>query len=89
MIVFGEEGNRLVFTGTSVYRALVPTERMRAAGVKEELLKPIPKGYMGQEKVRLSPLLDSSIDIGLGTAYNSDAHHGRRSLQRRSLHHRL
>lgn len=51
IVVFGSEGDRLVNTGTSAYRALVPTERLRAAGIKEELLKPIPRGYLGQDKV--------------------------------------
>ncbi|VDB84926.1 unnamed protein product [Peniophora sp. CBMAI 1063] len=48
--VFGADGDRLVDTGTVAYRALVPVQRLRAAGVKEEFLKPMPRGYLGEEK---------------------------------------
>ncbi|VDB84930.1 unnamed protein product [Peniophora sp. CBMAI 1063] len=48
--VLGADGDRLVHTGTSAFRALVPTQRLRAAGVREEFLTSGPRIYLGQEK---------------------------------------
>ena len=59
MAVIGASGDRLVDTGTATYRALVPVQRLRDSKVRaaflDDLLKPSPRGYVGQDKVLFLP----------------------------------
>ncbi|VDB92184.1 unnamed protein product [Peniophora sp. CBMAI 1063] len=52
--VIGEDADRLVDTGTSAYRALIPVQRLHDANIRkeflEDLLKPSPRGYIGLDK---------------------------------------
>ncbi|KZV66695.1 FAD/NAD(P)-binding domain-containing protein [Peniophora sp. CONT] len=72
--VFGAKDDRLVNTGTSAYRALIPTQRLKGAGVKDELLQSEPRCYLGQEKhiIALSIMGGSVLNL---VAFTTDFAH--------------
>ncbi|VDB95787.1 unnamed protein product [Peniophora sp. CBMAI 1063] len=62
MKVFGAMGDRLVDTGTRAYRGLIPAQRLRDAGIKDEMLRPWPRGWLGKDQHIISyPIQDGSI----------------------------
>ncbi|VDB94406.1 unnamed protein product [Peniophora sp. CBMAI 1063] len=63
MKVFGAKGDRLVDTGTRAYRGLIPAQRLRDAGIKDEMLRPWPRGWLGKDQVR--PLQARTIKSAL------------------------
>ncbi|KZV73541.1 FAD/NAD-P-binding domain-containing protein [Peniophora sp. CONT] len=60
--VLGEQGERLVDTGSRTYRQIVPMQRLLDAGVKEELLRPQSHIWLGSDKYFISyPVVNGTL----------------------------
>ncbi|VDB92174.1 unnamed protein product [Peniophora sp. CBMAI 1063] len=61
--VFGERGSGLVDTGSRAYRQIIPMQRLLDAGIKEEMLRPKARIWLGaQDKYMIAyPIVNGTV----------------------------
>ncbi|VDC07606.1 unnamed protein product [Peniophora sp. CBMAI 1063] len=74
MQVFGAKGDRLVDTGSRIYRDLVPMQRLLDAGLKEDAIRPSPRCWLGQDKHLVTfPIMHNTV-LNVGAVAEDYAH---------------